>query len=562
MSFIKIQEQVGKLFPESISKYKKSDLDKFLRLLNRKKLSIQNYDKACEFLFERKFVQDTYQVSIRYPVVKWMFSQGISPNVEKLFEIDKYLLRYVWNNLTLSHVKQLLYEKLLISPLVHLIWKYICISPGIHFIYNELKCDAHVFDFDFLHAQYAIEDTDLNDSILSTVQLLNGTTKTIEDLKKEEKLNESIIIGQKSEISVLRKEQVQIDEKLTKLKHLEYIKENAHLASAEWLMKEYVKTTTYVNRPTGKEWSNMTWHFQSCDHASKICPRACYLPCDEKYQELLNHHDQKFQHLALGPSHTVHYTHNSHAYNIKWCNGNVSQINIETKKERVLTKLDVYNILPSINMEHIVQKDDIDSLIDHIGDNHNNETIWLINDAKNQNIENLFYKSMNNWGLRNNSTVKITAIQLCVNTKLIESFLLLRRNTYPFCLFGFHGTNKTHPHTIVKSGLDPRFSSAGSSLYLGAGSYISLTAEYCQTGGYSHLVSRNADGSSTYQLIVVCFLPGRPYHEDSPASAVAIARRTPPSNFDSVTCITSNTRIWAVYEKCLAYPMYLITYTI
>ena len=76
------------------------------------------------------------------------------------------------------------------------------------------------------------------------------------------------------------------------------------------------------------------------------------------------------------------------------------------------------------------------------------------------------------------------------------------------------------------------------------------------------VVSLSSSPTTTYQIVLACFIPGRPYHEDAPGSAEACRRRVPPAGYDSTTCITDRTRVWALYERCMVYPMYLVTYTV
>jgi hypothetical protein len=589
MAWVKIKQEKGKSFPIFPSKREnrvpRRDINKLLKQVVRSQFREEDETKIITLLFDRRLdkKKKTYQIGIRETVLKWMFNHGKFPSAalfDGLFSLDKDLLQMSWGDLTVNYAKRQLSQVLGISSLMQLTWSYICTQQGIHFVRcNELICNLHTLDADYLHTEYVIEDSSFHDSFLSKTIHLKSTTETVSKLEQQVKQLQLEVQQEQRKVQEEQKKEALLRGQLEELKkQSQQTKLNIYGANGQWLMREYIKTTEYVEKPADlTQWiSREMWYFQSCDHEKNLlCRDQCFKECDEKYQELLTRENEKFIKSHYGTFTTVGIKLGSHTYHINWQTipkgVRVSQVNIETKKERILLKKSKFDIWSSIKPGHIVKSDDFEKLANIIGHSHLEgplkHEVWLTTE-KNHNVEQLFLfcnsglgclgQSMASWALINRSTVAVTQLQLICNPKLVEAFLIQRRNANSsFCLFGFHGTNKTHPHTIASTGLDPRYSSTASSLFLGAATYVSLSAYYCHLGGYSYKLD-----AETYQLIVVCFLPGRFYHESHPLSAEATSRRVAPTGKDTVTCITNDTRVWALYERYMAYPMYILTYTV
>ena len=231
------------------------------------------------------------------------------------------------------------------------------------------------------------------------------------------------------------------------------------------------------------------------------------------------------------PEHVVHDVRIAdHSYSLHWkrnpvpcpSRGDVviTQVNSTTKKVRHLSRRQGCDMWASVDpAAHVLRVGDIEKLIDLVAHQDKTRVVaWLSTFAPSQDefkqVAHLFLhsnspaagaavgvagsvagggggglgQSMSEWAATTRSTVQVTAVAFVHNPGLAESFLMQRHNLKHgnnMCLFGFHGTHTTHPHTIALNGLDPRFSNAtvdsktgaiSTNLYLGVAAYVSLSA--------------------------------------------------------------------------------------
>lgn len=585
MLSITIEDTENKKFP-NIEIKRKGINQKTLKKLHNNEFDI--HVNPFDYLFTRKYTyvndRDIYSVELSMPVLKCMFHHSKLPSVDEydsLFSLDQHIFMIAYGELVVNHVKSQIQNQVSsIDSLVKLIFSYTCqhVVDSFHLIknHNQLECEHHVKNFDYLHNDYSIIQSNLNESIL---------TRSYTPFKSA---NEALVREEKDAKEKLNLVNFQLQSSKRKLSELNgqidktvLTYNEIYISSTTKLLQETMRMTMYSDSPSSEQlntnWKTVNWYYQSCDHDARYafatCFEACFTRCDSEYEKELT--TQDYTYMRTGFNKVVEYKSSSKKYIIKFMPTSelkegyiTTQKNINTEKVRVLRKKYQTDIWNSIKKFHIVQPSHFSKLIDTL------EAYPPVNGAQtylqhtsDELIKDLFYnsstktsgKSMKWYSETKNCNLVIQKLEFVMNSCLIEKFLTCRKqSSSSMCLFGFHGTRATHPHTVISNGLDPRYSSNPTGLFLGQAAYISLSAYYCHVNNYSY---RTAD-PNTYQLIVVCFLPGIPYHEDSPSSRIASSRRIAPESKDTVTCIADDTRIWALYDNITAYPMYLLTYTI
>jgi uncharacterized membrane protein YgcG len=110
----------------------------------------------------------------------------------------------------------------------------------------------------------------------------------------------------------------------------------------------------------------------------------------------------------------------------------------------------------------------------------------------------------------------------------------------------FHGTRSFPVASVCAAGLDFRHGSDGS--MWGRALYLAVNASY------SDAYSSDA-GNGERQFFYVRAALGRPKEMPSNSSI-----RAPPDGFDSVQGTTQGSRVHMLYNLCLAYPEYIVTY--
>ena len=121
----------------------------------------------------------------------------------------------------------------------------------------------------------------------------------------------------------------------------------------------------------------------------------------------------------------------------------------------------------------------------------------------------------------------------------------------------FHGTRHTNPDAIWKGedGFDMRHSADG---MWGRGTYFASEASYCHQG-FVHYNSQRQQ----FQLFLAHVLTG-----DSITLPPNRSIKMPPPKrgstirYDSVNGVTNGCTVYILYKLDMAYPAYLITYTI
>ncbi|XP_048590124.1 mucin-5AC [Nematostella vectensis] len=122
----------------------------------------------------------------------------------------------------------------------------------------------------------------------------------------------------------------------------------------------------------------------------------------------------------------------------------------------------------------------------------------------------------------------------------------------------FHGTRKNDPKVIWSNedGFDMRYSADG---MWGRGAYFAVDAAYCHQG-YVY-VKKRSNRQAKCQVFLATVLTG-----DTINMGPNRKIRKPPlnlstgMNYDSITGVTLNHRIYVLYQLEKAYPAYLITY--
>ena len=339
-----------------------------------------------------------------------------------------------------------------------------------------------------------------------------------------------------------------------------------HVGERLAALRRFVETVPFSDAPDAAAWTKHDWHFQSCGHdfeSGEACRGrdACWSACPAELSAL------------LGTSQLFSYKMDGHPYHaMRTPLGDVVQQNTKTKRKRWMVKRVVIDLCKSLQPGQVATPDHISFLVATVGatadTGPHSRIAWLeTRHDCDMDVRELFIASateggasMRSWARESKKTVAIQSVGWVRSPVLAEAFLVTRAHaSSSLCLLGFHGTFTTPPSTVILGGgLDPRFSGSDpKKLFLGFAGYMSMTPHYCHTKGFVH---ECADGS--FQVLLVCFLPGKPYHEAEPASVVASARRVPPPGFDTVTCVTQDTRVWAIYERQRAYPLAVLTYTV
>ena len=111
----------------------------------------------------------------------------------------------------------------------------------------------------------------------------------------------------------------------------------------------------------------------------------------------------------------------------------------------------------------------------------------------------------------------------------------------------FHGSSSTNPHLISDSPLGFQISFSGVGLW-GKGIYFAVNAAYSHD--YAYRVSEDE----------YCMFMAKVFVGNSKKLARNDSISSPPPGYHSVNGVTRNTKVYILYEDCLAYPSYLITY--
>lgn len=162
-----------------------------------------------------------------------------------------------------------------------------------------------------------------------------------------------------------------------------------------------------------------------------------------------------------------------------------------------------------------------------------------------ESIASTFYESMTNYKIH-----EISRIQNLISYQKYSSISNIRNEK-----FLFHGTNHTSPSSVVCSqeGFDPRLSKI-SNLW-GSGSYFAEDASYANN--YAHY------SQGLKCIIVASVLLGDCFDYGVKTN---LTLTKPPRNFktkkfyDSVSGITCNSRVYAVYNSAQSYARYIIYY--
>lgn len=564
--------------------------------------SEQVQTKLPHLVFYRELTTFSYKISLRENVIKWMFNNGIyftEETFQSLNELDRDFFQIAWSTLAKDIAQEQLYMAVKLPEMIQTVWSYICnSSPNLSTFHllngNTLDCHSHSSNLDYLLAKYTIEDSNIHGSLLTKTKNWKMTTDALDKLKLDE---ETLLNKIEKQKQMMREQEDKLREYETKQTTI--LNKISDITSATYwnrvmgqpaslCLRESFGMMAHCETPLAEDlntkWKKVVWCFQSCSGSCAMCSdELCFTECDEKYQELLKDSESLFwkQHSPSSRPFSIQANIHSQDYLIMFETNrtavlSVVQRNLTTNKERKLKKNVIFDIWSSIVPSiHVVPYSTIQGLINQIGatfptniTNPTERRAWYNDMAPvPPKVEELFWdsksgrNSMRSWCRENKKNIVLSKLQCACNPGLVELFLFQQRNlSSSLCLFGFHGTSKTHSDTVVLAGVDPRYSQ--SNLFLGQGAYVSQSSYYCHVGNYSHLVRREANGSNVYELLIVCFLPGKPYHESKPTSPEASQRRIAPPGSDSVTCITNETRIWALYDRSMLFPLYKLTYTV
>jgi O-acetyl-ADP-ribose deacetylase (regulator of RNase III) len=164
------------------------------------------------------------------------------------------------------------------------------------------------------------------------------------------------------------------------------------------------------------------------------------------------------------------------------------------------------------------------------------------------------------------SNVKIDKIERVQNLRLWSHYAFRRREikndlslkpNLQIEMELFHGTRTTPPNEVYNGdcGFDMRFSTSG---MWGIGSYFAQNASYSCTG-YAHQLS-----NGKRQVFLAHVLTGDVHDCPSNQSLRMPPKKTDSSGlrYNSVSGVTGGSKVYIVYENRVAYPTYLITFTL